>query len=162
MRLLVAGLLWTGCLIAIADAATGPATTTAELAAPKLAVAVAVDNQTVELRQYVERMVTRTTYLKSSPYSPTKGNTNTQFTEVVPVVETQTTRTVISQFSARRIDGRPVAQKLLADELRRPTAVIIFPQGEQLDPLFAKMFKPETLILLSPVTRAPGPAPSLP
>ena len=164
MRLLVAGLLWAGLLSAVivsADAADGPAATSAEGSA-KLAVAVMVDSQTIELRQFVERMGTRTTKANPSPYSPNNGNANTQFTEVATVIETQTTRMDLAWFSARRIDGRPVAQKLLADELRRPTAVIIA-NGEQLDPLFAKMFKPETVILLSPAqrsTRASYPAPS--
>jgi hypothetical protein len=166
MRLLVAGLLWAGLLSAVivsADAADGPAATSAE-GSPKLAVAVMVDSQTIEIRQFVERLGTRTTKAKPSPYSPNNGNDNTQVTEVASVIETQTTRMDLAWFSARRIDGRPVAQKLLADELRRPTAVIIATQGGQLDPLFIKMFKPETLILRrQPNARieTPVPAPSL-
>lgn len=136
------------------DAAGGP---------PELGVAVVVDGHTLELRRFVERMVTRTTSnlppgvkveVKEGSIGPTSS------TEVVSVVETQITRVDATTTVARRIDGRAVSAKVLMAELAKPTPVILMKQGQHLDPLFSKMFKSESLVLLlsstTPTTVAPS------
>jgi hypothetical protein len=85
----------------------------------------------------------------------------TSSTEVVPVVETQITRVDVTTIGARRIDGRAVSAKVLIVELANPAPVILVKQGQKVDPLFSKMFKPDSLMLLVPSsTTTPTVAPN--
>ncbi len=126
---------------------------------PELGVAVVVDGHTLEIRRFVERMVTRTTTSSLPPgvkIEAKEGSIGpTSSTEVVPVIETQIARVDATKVVARRIDGRTVSAKVLMDELAKPTPVILVKQGQQVEPLFSKMFKPESLVLLLPPSTTP-------
>jgi hypothetical protein len=132
---------------------------------PELCVAVIVDDHTLELSRFVERMVTRTTTsnlppgVKAEVKEGSLGPTSN--TEVVPVVETRITRVDATTITAWRIDGRAVSVKVLMAELAKPSPVILVKQGRKVDPLFAKMFKADTLVLqLSSSTTPPTVAPN--
>lgn len=64
----------------------------------------------------------------------------------------QTNEFDLSEFQvvARRIDGGQVSRQSLVAALAKPTPVILVEAGEQIDPRFAKVFKPETLVLQWP------------
>jgi hypothetical protein len=49
---------------------------------------------------------------------------------------------------ARRIDGRSVTHDTLINELATLQPIIIVGEREQVDPLFSRALKPETLVLL--------------
>jgi hypothetical protein len=147
-----------GCVpvIASAQTASSPAGTP-----PELVVAVAVNDHTLEIRRFVERMVTRTTTIplphgvKVQAKNGSIGPTTT--TEVVPVVETHTTRFDISKIAVQRIDGSMVAAKTLIAALAKPMPVILAKPGQQISPVYAKLFKPDSLVLQlpSPQTNVP-------
>jgi hypothetical protein len=141
-----------------ANAGVEPETNTAG-GPPELGVAVVVDGHTLELRRFVERMVTRTTTSNLPPGVKVEVKEGaigpTSSTEVVPVVETQITRIDATTTVVRRIDGRAVSAKVLMAELAKPTPVILMKQGQQLNPLFSKMFKSESLVLLLPSSTTP-------
>lgn len=126
---------------------------------PELGAAVVVDGHTLEVRRFVERMVTRTTTSNLPPGVKVEVKEGSigpaSSTEVVPVVETHITRIDATKVVARRIDGRAVSSKVLMEELARLTPVIFVKQGQQVDPLFSKMFKPESLMLLLPSPTTP-------
>ena len=128
---------------------------------PELGVAVVVDGRDIEVRRFVERMVTRTTTSDLRPGVKIEMKAGTigpaSSTEVVPVVESHITRIDATKVVARRIDGRAVSTKVLMDELARPTPVILAKHDQQVDPLFSKMFKAESLVLLVPSSTTPPP-----
>lgn len=117
---------------------------------PQLGVAVAVDDRVLEIRRFVERMVTRKTVAHLPAGVKIEMKTGTigpvSSTKIVPVLETHRTRIDVTKVVACRVDGRMVSLKTLLAELERPTPVILARQ-HQLDPLFSKMFKPESLVL---------------
>lgn len=89
---------------------------------PELVVAVAVDGQTLEIRRFVERTVTRTT---TATYLPASGSGQRRARpatakEIVPLAETQITRVDAAQFTAQRVGGRTVPSAELMKELRLP------------------------------------------
>ena len=143
-------------VVASAQTATGPAG-----APPELVIAVAVNDQTLEIRRFVERMVTRTTTIPLPPGVKVQAKNGsvgpTTTTEVVSVVETHTTRFDIRNIAAQCIDGRTVSGKALIAALAKPTAIILAKPGQPVDPLFSKLFKPETLVL-----QLPAPQPTHP
>lgn len=126
---------------------------------PELGVAVVVDGRFLEVHRFVERMVTRTTTSNLPPGVKIEVRAGTigpaSSTEVVPVVETQIARMDATKVMAQRIDGRGVSSKVLVGELTRPTPVILARQGQQVDPLFSNMFRPESLVLLLPSPTTP-------
>ena len=132
------------------DAMAGP---------PELGVAVVVNGRTLELRRFIERMVTRTTTSGLPPGVKIEVKTGiiepASSTDVFPVVETHIMQIDATKVVARRIDGRVVSFKVLMDELAKPTPVVLAKQGRQVAPLFLKMFKPESLILLFPSSTPP-------
>ncbi len=125
---------------------------------PELRVVVALDGRTLEVRRFVNRMVTRTTAPPLPPGVTIKMNTGSitapTTSEVVPVIETQITRIDAATVVARRIDGRAVSYKVLMGELAKPTPIIVAKPGQQVDPLFATMFKPDSLVLSWPALTA--------
>ncbi len=118
---------------------------------PEIGSAVIKQNHALEISRFTDRMFTRTT--KSSPPQDNKSNLrsgcfeSTTATELVPVLETQTIQVEVSKVSAQRVDGRVIPTKTLVDELAKPKPVILLKQGQQLDPFFLKMFKPDSVIL---------------
>jgi hypothetical protein len=128
---------------------------------PELGVAVVVDGRFVEVRRFVKRMVIRTGTADVSPGVKIEVKAGTMGpasnTEVVPVVETHITRIDATKVVAQRIDGRAVSFKVLVDELARPTPVVLATQGQQVEPLFSKLFKPESLLLVLPSSATPPP-----
>ena len=81
----------------------------------------------------------------------TKSLTAPPVTEVSPVLVTQIMQVDATDVVARRIDGRAVPQNVLLDELAEPTPVILGQENRLFDPHFLKLFKPESLLLLSPL-----------
>jgi hypothetical protein len=128
---------------------------------PELGVAVVVHGRFIEVRRFVERMVTRTTTSNLPPGVKIEVKAGSigpaSSTEVVAVVETHVTRIDGTAVVAQRIDGRAVSSKVLMDELARPTPVVLGKQGQQVDPLFLKMFRPESLVLRLPSSTTPPP-----
>jgi len=125
---------------------------------PELGIAVVVDGRALEVRRYVKRMVTRTTTSalpRGIRVEATRGTIGpASRTEVVPVIEVHITRVDSTKVVARRIDGREVSRQVMMDELARPTPVVVAKQGQELDPWFAKVFKPKSLVLLLPLESA--------
>ena len=121
---------------------------------PGLVIAVAVNDHYLEIRRIVERMVTRTTTATlptDVKIEARKGSTGpATTTEVVPVSEEHITRFNISNIVAQRIDGAAVSDKALMVAIAKPTPIILVRRGQQVDPLYLKMFKPETLVLQLP------------
>jgi len=74
-------------------------------------------------------------------------------TEAVAVVETHSYRMDATKIVVRYIDGRAVPYKVLMDELAKPTAVLLAKQGQQVAPLFSKLFRPESLVLPFPTSQ---------
>lgn len=105
---------------------------------PELGVAVVADGHILLIYRFVEHRFTRTI----SPAGPQPH------TEIVPVTATCTTRADARKVVARRVDGRMVPYKVLMKELAKPTPVIFAKKDQQVNPLFAKMFKSESLVLL--------------
>ena len=126
------------------DATNGP---------PELGVAVAVDAQTLELRRFIERTVTRTATPGTQPAlsfdAVTKGSI-APAVEVAVITETQISRLRIADVMLRRVDGQTIPHASLAKELARSTPVAITYSDHQANPQFWKMFKPESLILQLP------------
>ena len=160
IRRVAALLCMAGGSLGVLVAAAGEPKATTMGGPPELCTAVAVNGHIVEVRRFVERAVTRTIFpnvpqdikieMKAGTIQPASS------TEVVHVVEARTTRIDAFRVKAWRIDGRMVSHEALMRELARPTAVIFAKQGQEVDPLFLKMFQPESLILLySPATAAP-------
>lgn len=129
---------------------------------PELGVAVTIDGRTLEVRRFVERMVTRTTTSNLPPGVKIEVKAGSigpaSSTEIISVLEPLVTRIDANKVIARRIDGSAVSTKVLMDELASPTPVILAKQGQQVDPLFSKMFMPKTLVLLvvPPATTPPS------
>jgi hypothetical protein len=123
-------------------------------APPGLVIAVAVNDHTLEIRRIAERMVTRTTTATLSAgvkIEARKGSTGpATTTDVVPVSEEHITRFNISNIVAQRIHGTAVSDKALMAAIAKPTPIILVRRGQQVDPLYVKMFKPETLVLQLP------------
>lgn len=126
---------------------------------PELCTAVAVNGHTIEVRRFVERAVTRTTIpnLPQDVRIEIKGGTidRASSPEVVHVVEVRTTQMEAVRVMAWRVDGRAVSHEVLMKELARPTPVVLAKHGQQVDPIFLRMFQPESLILLFPSATAP-------
>jgi hypothetical protein len=130
---------------------------------PEIGIAVAVDKDMVEIRRFVERRVTRTTQSSSPPGVTIEVRAGTiephARTEVVSVVEAQVTQTEASRVVVRRINGRLVPYKELVVELAGDTPVVLAKPGQQIDPLFSRMFNPETLVVSLPSSAPPTVAP---
>jgi hypothetical protein len=144
------------CVLVAVDVGAEPEANTM-VGPPELGVAVLVDRHTIEVRRFVETMVTRTTVSNLPP--GVKIKTKEGFigpptvTELVPVVGTTIERFEVREIAGRRIDGRVISQELLVRELARATPMLLLKQDQRLNPLFAKMFKPESLVLLLPRQR---------
>ncbi|MCE9545517.1 MAG: hypothetical protein K8T25_08365 [Planctomycetia bacterium] len=149
-----------GLIVFSSDSSAGPETNTTG-GPPELGVSVAVDGHTLEIRRFVVRMVTRTTTADLPPgvkIEVKEGSIGpSSSTEVVPVVEMHITQVDATKVVARRIDGRAVSYKVLMDELVKPTPIVFLKQGQQLDPVFLTMFKPESLLLVLP-SSTPSPS----
>jgi len=122
---------------------------------PELGIAVAVDGRMLEIQQFAHNMGQRISMSNTTP--------PTQIIEMVPFVSALVCRIDATTVVARRIDGRAVSTKDLMDELAKPTPIVFAKPGEQLNPPFAKLFKPESLVLvLPPPTPPPFALPTLP
>ena len=126
----------------------------------ELGVAVVVDGRTLEVRRFVERIGTRTIASRLPPGVKAEIRQGTMelspSSEVVRVVETQSTRVDTATITVRRIDGRAVPVKTLMAELVKPTPVILLKTDQQVDPLFQELFKPEALVLVMQVPGTPA------
>lgn len=125
------------------------------LCMPELAVAVAVDDQTVEVRRYVDRTIVR-----RSSQDPSDRNVKvdegvielTPRTETVVIQEEYVTRLPASTIEAQRIDGSAVSKAFLLKELSRPTCVLILKGDQRLSPLVAGIVAPKVLTLRFPLS----------
>ena len=148
-------------LCALAGSVNGVVASEVEMTAgpPELGVAIVKDGRTIEVHRFVERLVTRTSASQVPPgvkIEVREGSISLPATiEVVPVVETHITRIEAAKVVARRIDGRGVPHTVLIEELAGPTPVVLANQNQTVSPLFAKIFKPESLVLFLPSTPPP-------
>jgi hypothetical protein len=137
---------------------------------PELGIAVAKDDRTLEIRRFLDRIVTQ-----SAPSSVpsgvkievTAGVMTPTVSEAVSVVETHITRIDAMNVEVRRVDGSVVPVEVLMRELATPTPIILAQQGKQIDRLYSTIFKPRSLVLLlpssaTPMTIAPIPAGTTP
>jgi hypothetical protein len=127
---------------------------------PELGVAIAVDDNTIEVHRFIVRTGTRVTTPDVPQGVTFEGNKGTTFrpapkVEQISVIETYTTRFDVTKVVARRIDGSVVYSKILVNELAKPTPIIYVKQGQKVDQFFSKMFKPESLVLLLPSSLTP-------
>ena len=126
---------------------------------PELGVAIVKDGRTIEVHRFVERMVTRTSASQvpsGVKFEVREGSISLPATiEVVPFVETRITKIEAAKVVARRIDGRGVPHAVLIEELAGSTPVVLATQNQTVSPLFAKIFKPESLVLFLPSTATP-------
>ncbi|MGL4594235.1 MAG: hypothetical protein ACRCUY_05850 [Thermoguttaceae bacterium] len=120
---------------------------------PALELVVLVDDHTIEIRQFAEGMVTRTTFNSPSSIRKQKKDGNIvprTYTEVVPVVSTATFRVPISEIVAQHLDGSPIPVNVLMAKLADTTPVIKITQDHKINPLFAKIFEPNSLVHVWP------------
>lgn len=126
----------------VINAATGPPL--------ELATAAVVGGRTLEIRRFVVRMVTRTTndnLAAGVKIDVKEGDIRTASTIVVPIIETQIIRIDATKVGARRIDGRAVPFNVLINELQELTPVIFAQHSLQVDPIFSKLLKADSLVL---------------
>jgi len=126
----------------------------AESGPPEVGVAVITDGRTLEIHRFVEGTVTRKTVSSLPPgitVKPKAGSIGpSTTTEVVPIMQTEITRSDATKAVAWRVDGREIGVKELTESLAKPTPVIIARRWRTIDPIFLKVFKPDTLVLPLP------------
>jgi len=116
---------------------------------PELRIAVVAQGRTLKLSRFVQRQVTVTIEDKTPASRPNVFESAEPRTEQSTILEVQTNEFDLAQdrVVARRIDGSQVSRQSLIAALAKPTPVILVKAGEQIDPRFASVFKPETLVL---------------
>ena len=119
---------------------------------PELRIAVVAQGRTLKLSRYVQRQVTVTIEDETPASRPNVFESAEPRTEQSTILEVQTNEFDLAQdrVVARRIDGAKVSRQSLVAALAKPTPVILVKAGEQIDPRFASVFKPETLVLQWP------------
>jgi hypothetical protein len=121
---------------------------------PEVAVAVMVDGPKFEIHRFGERMVTVTHRSALPPgvkVQVTSGTVEPQVTtKVVPVVEETIAQFHAADVVARRVDGREISLETLRNELSKPSPVLWLKNGQRLSPFFAKLFKPDSIVLFVP------------
>jgi hypothetical protein len=138
-----------GGFMGLANAFDG---TTTSARPPQLGVAIFVGDETIEVRRFVDRIAKP----KAAPYRPSSGKTDNRESSIATrevsegevAVESQVMRVDARRVIARRIDGRSVTHDTLINELATLQPIIIVGEREQVDPLFSRALKPETLVLL--------------
>ena len=145
--------LWVSQIAAAACAVAPPATViTSDAQAMtalvlELAIAVAVDGRTLEIRRQIERMVEEQVVDDAPTYRSRTAETPSSRIRLRPLIETHSTPLDVTTVAAQRIDGRNLSYKVLIQELKIPTPVVFLREGQQLDSIFSQMFKPETIVL---------------
>jgi len=139
----------TACAMFVFALSTGasaqpPAAVQRGLPTPEFAFAQATDDDALEVRYFAEKEV-----FESSP-----GVAGKLVTHSKRAVETRVATLDLKHVVAKRVDGRGVTSQALAEELAGEKPVLLITEGQQIDPLFLAMFKPDTLVL-----QRPAPAP---
>lgn len=156
------GMIATTCCImvwwiAIPSSAQAAADDDKPTCPPEFAIAVIADEQTLEIHRTVQRAVKRTT---NQPNLKTGGERGTLLpttaSEVVPVVETHVTSIDLASISARRIDGEVVSKEGLRRALKKQTPILVVKQGWRIEPLFAALIKPDSLVIELPAPISPA------
>jgi len=119
---------------------------------PEIGVAVVVDEHILEIRRFVDIPSTRTIFSGLPP--AVKTETRVESTIGTSIMQVEVTE-IVSSNQVRRIDGRTVSNDVLVAELAAPTPILIQKQSLQIDPLFSKIFNPESLVLLMPTSTTP-------
>lgn len=114
---------------------------------PVLAVAVVLNDRTIGVYRVVKRMVTETRTQKTQTQNGTEWKT---YTTEVPIWETHLTQFDIDKIAVQRVDGSSISRKDVMARLATRMPVVFLERSEQIDPFFAKMFLPETLVLSLP------------
>ncbi|MDZ4821670.1 MAG: hypothetical protein SGJ20_22145 [Planctomycetota bacterium] len=109
----------------------------------------------------VTRVTTSLAEEKRAVSEPGK-TTPRAYTAMSPVYETHRISIKEKDIVARRLDGRLIPAENFLKDLDGDTAVVLLPAGRKLDPLYAKILKPEALILELPVRLTPVPGDSPP
>jgi hypothetical protein len=114
--------------------------------APEIAMATAGPRETIRIYRYVERLVSNLEYeVESTERKPS-------------LVEARTFRTVcrqeseiaVAQISARCVNGRKLDQEALLSRITKPVAVLLIVRGQEVEPVFLQLAKPNTVILELP------------
>jgi hypothetical protein len=122
---------------------------------PEIAVASIKDGK-LEIQRFAKRSVTRSTDTKPGVRVELQSGVISA-TEVVSVGETHSLRLTLREVKAQRINGQDVSFDTLADELAKPTPVVLLFGSKVLDPIFVKIFNPATLILRLPAPKSRAP-----
>lgn len=131
---------------------------------PALGAAVVVDARTIEVRRFVIQIVTRVTGpgLPPGVIAELGAGQIMPATKTVPVVMTCPERIPLTNVRVRRLDGRVLSCEELLRELAKPIPVILKGRIRRIDPFFAQMFKPDSLVIelptlvVKPASVAPG------
>jgi hypothetical protein len=131
--------------------------------AVELAVARLGQGNTVEITTFFVRIVHRT-IADTPPGADIKATRGTVVpkTESAVVTESVLRKIDLDQVVARRLDGRQVTRDELRQRLAEPTAIVLALNAGRIDPVFARLLKPDALVVTVPPPATVGPAPGPP
>jgi hypothetical protein len=101
----------------------------------------------IEISMIAERWVTEEIIEEGPTLASTGVKQPTRRVQTRPVTETYTQQLRASAVTCRRVDGKEVPTKTMLQELASERPAIFSPDGKMIDPRFAKMFQPTTLVL---------------
>jgi hypothetical protein len=129
--------------------------------AVELAVARLGPGNTVEITTFFARTVHRTV-ADAPPGVDLKATRGTIVprTESAVVTESVLRKHELDQLVARRLDGRQVTRDELRRRLAEPTAIVLASSAGRIDPVFARLLRPDALVVTLPPPSTVGPGPS--
>jgi hypothetical protein len=124
------------------------------LPAPPEVGIVVLKGAALEVHRFKTRMITRTTVPKIPAgirIEVKQGNIEPlSVTEVVPVVEDHWSSIAPAKVVIQNLNGKPVAAEDFPEAFEKPTPILIVSEGTTIDPLYQKVFQPDSFVLILP------------